>query len=379
VLKDPGAGPALSVTGKLQVNLFDPMRIAARALVCAHPPVPIPDAKTQEPVAKDTLVVPHVLVVGFNPLGQQLVKQLIRVCHYPDCRPVRITVVSRDREDAWLQFRAATPMLDDVAQVTFRHHDPTTVSRQEWDELQQGQLFDVAYIVDDNPEIALAIAIDARDGLGSKTSPERVVVAGAGVGGLVSAVIAKQDHADWKEQSEVDVFDLGRSAWTYDYLVKGVDDVVASDIHRRYLQEQHQDLGDKYPNPRKMAHRPWEALPEYLRDANRDQADHIDTKLAVLRSRDIPMSELENGEKLQDLPPEQLEKYAEMEHRRWMASLVLSGFRFGKPNERKRVHKNLVAYNKLDDDTKKWDRDVIEQFPLTLQQRKTAESETQNN
>ena len=100
-------------------------------------------------------------------------------------------------------------------------------------------------------------------------------------------------------------------------------------------------------------------LPEYLRDKNRDQADHFPIKSKIILKL---LSASNKREDFFNNNKEILEQMAELEHRRWMASSVVSGFRFGEKRDEliKRTHPDIVPYNRLDEDTKNYDRNVIE-------------------
>ena len=136
----------------------------------------------------------------------------------------------------------------------------------------------------------------------------------------------------------------------------------------------------------KPAHRPWAELPGYLRDSNRDQADHMAVKLTILSDLGITAKALVTcgesalGVESKDEQHEvlarfweqhsiELEDFAAMEHRRWCASTILAGFTHNETrNERKRHHHDLIEYSRLPEGTKQWDRDVIFQLPITVAQ-----------
>ncbi len=53
---------------------------------------------------------------------------------------------------------------------------------------------------------------------------------------------------------------------------------------------------------------------------------------------------------------------AELVHRRWMASSVVAGFRYGENRDEliKRTHPDIIHYDRLNEDTKNYDRNVVE-------------------
>jgi hypothetical protein len=177
----------------------------------------------------------------------------------------------------------------------------------------------------------------------------------------------------------------------------------------------------------KEAEQFWGDLPEYLRDANRDQVDHRGVKEAFFSSakaavvdharrlrKILPQLEkapesdsqgnweeqLQEAEKrtlinekrkqiMEDeflalqrqegVPP--IEVLAEVEHRRWMASMALAGFVYGNEKDathrlKLRHHIDMRPYAALSGGTKKYDRSVIWEFTATFPGPSTGTSPT---
>ncbi|MEC9072690.1 MAG: RyR domain-containing protein, partial [Myxococcota bacterium] len=155
---------------------------------------------------------------------------------------------------------------------------------------------------------------------------------------------------------------------------------------------------------------PWEALGSNLRDANRDQADHLWAKLAIselagavqlaeahralARARRSPdegtgeidtplkivrdlMNDTEEMARLRkptdDKPnaaydEDLVELLAKVEHRRWMASKIMAGWQHGETrNDRLRRHNCLVDYDALSEIDKEKDRDTARSVPTLLE------------
>lgn len=107
------------------------------------------------------------------------------------------------------------------------------------------------------------------------------------------------------------------------------------------------------PSP---ANVPWELLPEEIRQSNRESAIDFFSKL---QSINVALIRKGNGEEIR-LSPEELETLSRMEHDRWCAEKIRSGWRHGKPRDNQaRIHPDLVAYEELSDEIKQKDRDKI--------------------
>ena len=351
-LHEQEAANRLAGEGLLAVRLFQPERVAARVLVERMPP-----HQDRMPDRGDSPI--HALVIGFEPLGREVVRQLIRVCHYPDLSRVRLTVVAEGAMREWRRFQKQVPALGDVAEVAFVDADPGAMNDGDWDRMQEAGPFDVVYITTADQEDAFAVALDARDGLGSARLRTRVIMCGHR-----SAFIDAEGAAD----HGVDVLDHPREAWSVENLLRDEIEKAAMGIHERYHanRQSKSDYGDR------PADRPWEQLHEHLRDGNRDQADHIPVKLQVLGVSASELIARTSGAESEDassleLGESELEALAEMEHRRWWASAALSGQVLGpERNSRLRHHPDMRPYADLDEPTRQYDRDAVVGLPALL-------------
>jgi hypothetical protein len=349
---------------RLSMRLFNPMRMAARIIIRDH----CPHLKRLPNEGKPPL---HVLVVGFAELCQEVVKQLVRVCHYTDCQKIRITVVDGNNHQAWKRFCKETPGLFAVAESTYEDQDPCAIPIERWDGLQgvDRGAFDAAYIAIPDPDESYAIASDARDGLGSGEDPLQVVVCSVGEMNQGSLDSSRGAH---DAETNVVFFDLTKSSWTREYICDEKGDDEAKEIHKAYLMER-KEQRRKQSNDKEWKAKPadvaWEKLAEYFRDGNRDQADHNLVKKTILEQKGITK---EQAVDFKTEHPELFELMSKTEHRRWMASTVIAGFRYGKDRDDdfKRTHPNLQKpelsfnenYAQLGEDIKEYDRVMISKF-----------------
>jgi RyR domain len=134
---------------------------------------------------------------------------------------------------------------------------------------------------------------------------------------------------------------------------------IAQAIHQKYLQDQQ---GKKPPDDAAM--NPWERLSESLKESNRQQADHIIEKLRrIACDIRLPGS---NPPVPFAFKPEEVEILAEMEHDRWVAERLLEGWRIGPRDPERKISPYLVAWNKLEDDIKDYDRQAVRGIPDIL-------------
>jgi hypothetical protein len=131
----------------------------------------------------------------------------------------------------------------------------------------------------------------------------------------------------------------------------------AEQIHENYL---------KTSNPPSVeANKPWAQLPEDYRDSNRQQADDFIRKIRrckynIRPARALPVSPIQ-------LPDEDIEKMAIMEHDRWREEKVRKGWIYAAvKDDVKKTHPCLIEWEKLSDSDKDKDRSTVKIIPDML-------------
>ncbi len=136
---------------------------------------------------------------------------------------------------------------------------------------------------------------------------------------------------------------------------------LARAMHARYLVEY---AGS---SPGQDSHVPWDQLEERYRADNREQAEHIGTKLAEIDAIIVPAAP--------DLPPFTLtegsqgdvEKLARMEHDRWMAARRQAGVKYGEERTAG-THPDMLDWDAgLSEDAKEKDRMFVRGLPALLE------------
>ena len=139
-------------------------------------------------------------------------------------------------------------------------------------------------------------------------------------------------------------------------------DRLARTIHEAYVQDRKKkgDSPAKFPNMR-----PWDELAESVKEANRDQADHMPVKLRAVNCEAIPRDQLQ-GRESAHWTDEEIETLAKMEHQRWNANRWLDGWRLGPRDDAKKIHHNLVPWEELDEEIRNYDRAPARNIPELL-------------
>ncbi len=109
--------------------------------------------------------------------------------------------------------------------------------------------------------------------------------------------------------------------------------------------------------------KPWSNLPETYRRANLEQARYAVEILAAcgFGVRPAPSPVVFAG-----FDESEIEEMAELEHGRWNVDRLRDGWRPGPRNDDKHLHDNIVCWADLPEDSKKYDRAAVCEFPKVL-------------
>lgn len=147
-----------------------------------------------------------------------------------------------------------------------------------------------------------------------------------------------------------------------DVLLGRAREILARAIHEEYVRNEEAAGSTPEINDSMV---PWEDLPEYLRQTNREQADHMVKKLHAIGVDFQPRT----GSKKTTIKfsKDEIEKMAIMEHERWAESKKQARWTEGKPgekkNDEKRTHPCLVDWEKLPESEKRKDRQAVKKIP----------------
>jgi hypothetical protein len=154
-----------------------------------------------------------------------------------------------------------------------------------------------------------------------------------------------------------------RTVYTIAAMRTGMNEQLAKAIHETYLRHAI-DRGDSVEYNESV--RPWEQLPDHLKDSNREQAWDIGRKLAMVGLTAIPRRSSNGGGGV-SLTDKDVEKLAKAEHRRWMNERMAKGWRHGpvRDNDRK-LHPDLVDWEYLSEESRDKDRSAVRAIPEHL-------------
>lgn len=135
----------------------------------------------------------------------------------------------------------------------------------------------------------------------------------------------------------------------------------ARSLHEAYAAAQKAAKGDGFGALPGEA--PWDLLPETMQEDNRNAADNLEYKLALIGFRAVG-----GTGKGASIGKRDTERLAAAEHGRWLAAKSLDGWKFGTRRDNEaRLHPDMVhSYAELSEPAKQKDRDVIDEIPALL-------------
>lgn len=310
---------------------------AARALLAKHPLHAGCDPLYGQ--------VPHLLIAGTAPPALALLIQAMRLGHYGPGQAV--FTLAADLPDAWRDaVLGAYPQAQQCCRLRFtRLTDP---------DLGGAPPVTGVWVLIDPPKAgvdlaqALAALVLRHQGVAPPVYLE------------VGTARPSGDLADWDGQTWP--FSWLADACDPRALLDGDNDALALVIHDHYrdsIEAQGRDPGTE------PAGRAWEDLGVSYRDASRQQADHLWAKLAATDGRAVPLDQT-RGQTFAFAPLE-VERLAEVEHRRWAADRYLAGWTYAPVRDNsRRHHPQLIPYADLSEPMKDLDRFVVRLVPTLL-------------
>jgi hypothetical protein len=134
---------------------------------------------------------------------------------------------------------------------------------------------------------------------------------------------------------------------------------LARELHERYVARQ---------RPRKAAGDPalrsWSVLSPWLKRSNYTVVDDIPTKLAVLELEPRPRGPVDPA--FAELMASNVDLLAEVEHGRFTAERLLSGWTRGVRDPARFVSPHLVPWPQLSEEAKAYDRELMLDLPPVL-------------
>lgn len=353
--KSTAGGKKPKPRGVIDPRPFSLDEIAARRLVTAYAPDILDLAAQQN---RERL---HIVVFGFDATAEAVALRILMSLWSARFGPPRVTVVAPDAEDARARFRARYPQADahaiwqaDIEFVAFdwtrRALDGDFMASLEAS--RGGVCATVVSTGADAQNIQLALGLlRTANGRGVWLAP---IYMKEVTRSEFSSQFADGDRTPDVLDAYIQAFGAVEAVATRALIVNGVLDQGAAIAHRLY--EKNMMRRDVDMRELEAVKRGWDDVAETYRNANRAVSDAALVKLWDAGWRPATAR---GGEVHPVIAPDMLDRLSEIEHARWMAERLLSGWRPGERNNRLMTHDNIKPWAELDDELRSRDTDQV--------------------
>lgn len=335
----------------------------------------------------------HLVIVGFSGMGQALLLEALRVCHYanyddtqePESRiRTKITVIDKNMDALKLYFTTQYPDLESQAddiQIVYRNEDVCGSSVQEdlkrWCK-EERQLLTIAICISD-PDESIMLGLNLPGEIYQNET--RVLIRQE-----IQTDLGKIIHQDNGRYRHVKVFGM---------LERGISKDMLRDEMPAYINQEYEDLYNVQGIPKEYiktlygymkknetaqlekekarARLTWSNLEENMRWANRYQIDSYLTYLHTLgykvtRALRRGQQVVTSDEFCEQLKSDKMWVLMRMEKHRWNAERTIEGWRFGEKRDNvHRIHPLLVPFHKVAEEEKLKDKSVIINLPYLIE------------
>lgn len=343
--------PSSGETGPVRLEYFNVFDRGARALLDAHPPFGAAGSRGA-----------HVVVVGLGRFGESLVVRAVRRWRRSglagDGAPLTITVVDRFATRKRDAVCARWPRLPEVCAVRAIDLEVESPAFEAGAFLAEARPVTTAYVCFDDDALGLSAGLALRRLL-PRSAP--VVVRMEREAGL--ATLLEGGGLPGSEFEGLHAFGLIDRTCVPEPALAGRLEAIARGLHDRYVAGRAEAGETPETNPSLV---PWEALPESLRESNRDQAIGLESVLGAAGWEIVPQRDWD-AEPIR-FDEAELERLARAEHERWVRDLENDGWRrgVGRKDERRKLHPHLVPWTELPEDVREIDRATVRAWPELL-------------
>ncbi|MFX1252446.1 MAG: NAD-binding protein [Promethearchaeota archaeon] len=352
-------------TPNFSLKLFNVYENAARLLFHTYPLDNVAET------IKETTPPVHLVVIGFNKMGQNVVLQAVKLSSYANGKKIHVTIIDKDIEEEKKVFYRNFRQFDEVCTAYFESIDIN----------DSDQISKIVLEKDERPPISMIIICPENDSTGilcahsllpylrdSRTSKGLKIPMFIHMRFDAGLAVLLQTDPHFVEDQLIQPFGMINKSCTKELVIDDSLSNLARSfhemhipkiIHERYLKKQEVEK-----DPEKI---PWEKLPETLKDSNLQQADHIPIKV---RAINCDIREIKREKKSSfKFTEEEIELLSRMEHKRWMNERILKGYKYANietTDNKTKQSPHLVPYDELNKDIKNYDRDAVAHIPEIL-------------
>lgn len=302
------------------------------------------------------------IILGWGSFAENLLLQAGRIGHFASGKKTRVLLVATQAPEEFQAILQRWPAINQVLEVTCVESstgspDLRKLLAAEFAKSAK-QALPVTVAVCEGEQITdrLGAALWVQ-GLIQQPCTHIRVIPNLGfcveLGELVATDAFQKDHANLR------AFVGPILEETLDLELSDSVDGLAKGLHEQYMLSRGRTRLVDTDELFRPAEKPWRNLEEAYRAASRALADHLPVKLRAIGCAVVKSKE-GSGKEAIELSHEELEMLAQLEHQRWSAERLLTGWTFApKRNDQLMHHNLLVSWEELSEADRYLDRDVV--------------------
>ena len=317
--------------------------------------------------------VPHILIIGLGKMGQQLVIGSARCWKLsnPDIdKKMEISVIDIAAEQKLQSLQNQNPRLHNLVEFQAINMD---LLSGDFDKAAEIFLtgdetnLDIVYICLDDETFCLQTGLRLNHQFRSQSLP--IVMRMVESGGLALLLGDDLDKQNQNSFGNLKIFDLLDQTCTAELIQLGTHEILARNLHAVYLES---SQGSDEALVEDEAQVPWDELPDYLKENNRQLADRIPAMLSATGYKITPLKDwdAENLTFQENLSAEdQVSLMARMEHENWCQGKMQEGWEYGqKKNSGIKHNPSLLPWDDLPAIEKEKNKKYIRDLPKLFAQ-----------
>lgn len=328
-------------------RIINRQQLAARWLLLQHGP----DTELINDIPRLEEI--RILLLGNHAFVEDLMVRLTKLGHYGTAHPVHITLAGPQAAAQLEAINKRWPVLSEIINIKAKDIALSFLSAQNAQQL----------INSFKPHLIYLCAADTESTLiGAKALARLTLHCPVMVCQFADDLLTRSIEPAFQSHTLFKFVYPTREIFTVAAIFNATQDQLAIAIHNHYVESQIA-AGDTAPNNTSLVR--WEDLPETLKDANRNQADHLQIKCRVITgSLHYTPEQIEHA--LSD--KKTLDRLARMEHERWVAEKRLDGWHSteGAKNIAARLSPSLISWEQLPESEREKDRNAVRNIPQLL-------------
>jgi hypothetical protein len=311
--------------------------------------------------------VPRFFVLGSGPMSLSLMHWFARdyaVRRRNDNERLEIVVFGEDANEGELAFRLEQrfPGWRAVLTIDHRPQQATPWACQaalSAELLAPERPMHGVLVAASSDELSLTLALAAARALADTATPIVAVVRENE--GLARLVGAHADQEGKRRFPNLHLFTLREAVCHPEIL--SVGDVMAREIHERYLRFRRQESQSSMTDDPACA--PWDELDEAFRESCRDQAHAISAHLEAIGAE----LEIDGATTASiELNADEVETLARSEHERWLRERRARGWRYSERKDKAaKVTPDLVEWESLSEEARRLNRNMMRVLPAVVE------------